>query len=144
MVHRVYKWFHDRQFCFVIHVTDWRNGLPAVVVLSGHASDDRAKRKATPAQGWPEPCWRSLKLNEASGCMACQTSQAASRSCSVGLSSRIGRLRLRQSQHGSEQMLGSSVFQLSGRQESGASLVLKVNRTIEPNVEERHQYSCSL
>ncbi|QNJ00107.1 hypothetical protein SynA1562_01275 [Synechococcus sp. A15-62] len=32
----------------MIHVTDWRNGLPAVVVLSGQASDQRAKRKATP------------------------------------------------------------------------------------------------
>ena len=58
-----------------------------VVGFSGHASSQRAKRKATPAKGWPEPCWRSLKLNEASGCMACQTSQAASRSCSVGPSS---------------------------------------------------------
>ena len=60
-----------------------------VVGFSGHASSQRAKRRATPAKGWPRPCWRSLKLNEASGCMACQTSQAASRSCSVGPSSRM-------------------------------------------------------
>ena len=143
-MHHVNEYFHDRQSCFLIHVTDWRDGHPAVLVLSGHASDHRAKRKATPAQGWPEPCWRSLKLNEASGCMASQASQAASRSCSVGLSSRIGRLRLRQSQHHSEQMLRSSVFQLRGRDENGASSMLTVNRTIEPNVEELHRYSCSL
>ena len=34
MVHRVNESFHDRETCFVIHVTDWRDGLPAVVVLS--------------------------------------------------------------------------------------------------------------
>ena len=83
-----------------------------VVGFSGHASSQRAKRKATPAKGWPKPCWRSLKLNEASGCMACQTSQAASRSCSVGLSSRIGRLRLRQFQHRSRVLVEASVFRL--------------------------------
>ena len=39
------------------------------------------KRKAASETRRPQPCWRSLKLNEASGCMACQASQAASNEC---------------------------------------------------------------
>ena len=85
MVHRACEYFHGTKFSFVINITacgDSRPRLwlgPSVFVRVEPSSRlvqlDAARQwmfwqKGRPPlpEGWPEPCWRSLKLNEASGC----------------------------------------------------------------------------
>jgi len=95
MAYRVCELFHGTKFFFVINITACGKSRakrwlgPSVFVKVQPSSRlvqlDASRRlmfwqKGRPPlpEGWPEPCWRSLKLNEASGCVACRASQAAS------------------------------------------------------------------